>query len=291
MSVTRSIASSPAGLSPAEPTRRYDADFFDADEQALIDAFLRDGHVIVPVENRAGIERIRDHVAAAAAAALDLPAPNDPDAFLNRIHEHVDGLALNPVRLAVIQALNGAGWLRHTYYRLVRQTLATLVGNELAMQRRVNLSIQLPDDDSSLLSVHADSWDGDSPFEVVVWVPLVDCHRSKSMYLLPPAKQAEIEAEWRRFDGQDTEALFRAIAPHVVYLDVPFGTALVFCQNLMHGNRLNAEPETRWSMNCRFKAALSPYADKRLGEFFEPITLRPATRFGMAYQLPESFDE
>ncbi len=291
MSVTRSIASSPAGLSPAEAPRRYDAAFFDPDEQALIDTFLRDGHVIVPVENTAGIERIRDHVAAAAAAALDLPAPNDPDAFLNRIHGHVDGKGLNPVRLAVIQALNGADWLRHTYYRLVRQTLATLVGNELAMQRRVNLSIQLPEDDSSLLSVHADSWDGDSPFEVVVWVPLVDCHRSKSMYLLPPDKQAEIETEWRRFDGKDTEDLFRAIEPHVTYLDVPFGTALVFCQNLMHGNRLNTEPETRWSMNCRFKAALSPYADKRLGEFFEPITLRPATRFGMAYKLPESFDE
>jgi sporadic carbohydrate cluster 2OG-Fe(II) oxygenase len=291
MSLTRSIGSSaPAELSSSAPTR-YDVDFFDADEQALAEAFLRDGHVIVPVEDRAALDRIRDHVAATAAGALGQPAPNDPDAFLNHIHRHVDGKGLNPVRLAVIQGLNGANWLRVAYYRLVRRTLATLVGNELAMQRRVNLSIQLPNDDSSLLSVHADSWDGDSPFEVVVWVPLVDCHSTKSMYLLPPAGQAEVERDWRRFDGADTEDLFKAIEPHVTYLDVPYGTALVFCQNLMHGNRINAEPETRWSMNCRFKAALSPYADKRLGEFFEPITLRPATRLGLAYKLPESFDE
>ena len=29
-------------------------------------------------------------------------------------------------------------------------------------------------------------------------------------------------------------------------------------------------------MNCRFKAVFTPYADKQLGEFFEPITLRAA---------------
>ena len=59
----------------------------------------------------------------------------------------------------------------------------------------------------------------------------------------------------------------------------------------MHGNRINREPETRWSMNCRFKSLFSPYADKRLGEFFEPITIRPATRVGMNHALPGGFAE
>ena len=49
----------------------------------------------------------------------------------------------------------------------------------------------------------------------------------------------------------------------------PYGKVLLFSQNLMHGNRINQEPETRWSMNCRFKSLFSPYAEKRLGEFFE----------------------
>ena len=42
--------------------------------------------------------------------------------------------------------------------------LETIVGNELAMQLRVNLSIQLPGDDSSLLPLHSDVWSGDSQF-------------------------------------------------------------------------------------------------------------------------------
>jgi hypothetical protein len=35
---------------------------------------------------------------------------------------------------------------------------------------------------------------------------------------------------------------------------------------------------------------LSPYDTKRLGEFFEPITVRAATRLGMRHSLPEGFD-
>ncbi|TAK76559.1 MAG: hypothetical protein EPO11_04010, partial [Gammaproteobacteria bacterium] len=66
---------------------------------------------------------------------------------------------------------------------------------------------------------------------------------------------------------------------------------LLFSQNVMHGNRVNRENETRWSMNCRFKNILTPYHGKKLCEFFEPITIRPLTRLGMSYKLPEDFYE
>ena len=58
----------------------------------------------------------------------------------------------------------------------------------------------------------------------------------------------------------------------------------------MHGNRVNETRETRWSMNCRFKGVFTPYAEKNLGEFFEPITLRAASRIGLSYELPDGFD-
>ena len=44
-------------------------------------------------------------------------------------------------------------------------------------------------------------------------------------------------------------------------------------------------------MNCRFKSLMSPYSDKRLGEFFEPITMRAATKFGLDYKFPKGFDD
>ena len=77
--------------------------------------------------------------------------------------------------------------LRKNYYFIAKDILDKIVGNELAMQMRVNLSIQMPNDDSSLLPIHADTWSGDSAYEVVVWIPLVDCYDTKSMYILDPS--------------------------------------------------------------------------------------------------------
>ena len=69
----------------------------------------------------------------------------------------------------------------------------TIVGNELAMQTKINLSIQIPGDDTSLLPVHADTWSGLSPFETVVLMPLVDCYKTKSMFILPSNKSKLIK--------------------------------------------------------------------------------------------------
>ena len=48
--------------------------------------------------------------------------------------------------------------LRKSYFEAAKSALFSLVGNELAMQSRVNLSIQYPNDAKLLTSVHADTW-------------------------------------------------------------------------------------------------------------------------------------
>ena len=63
------------------------------------------------------------------------------------------------------------------------------------------------------------------------------------------------------------------------------------CRHSDARNRVNRESTTRWSFNCRFKGLFTPYADKKLGEFFEPITMRAATRLGLSYRLPSGFSE
>jgi sporadic carbohydrate cluster 2OG-Fe(II) oxygenase len=266
------------------------SDFIAADEQRLIDAFLADYYVVVPVESRPALDRIRTRMAELAAHHLKVATPNDPHAFMDRIGERVDATTLNDLRLAVFSGINAEPWFRPAYLSLARRAVEILVGNELAMQRRVNLSIQLPDDASSLLHTHADVWDGDSAYELVMWLPLVDCFSTKSMYIVPAKQDRAWQGKLAQFAQGTAEALFNAVAGDARFLDVPFGTMLLFSQTVMHGNRVNAEPTTRWSMNCRVKSLLSPYADKKLGEFFEPIVIRPATRIGATYALPRGFN-
>jgi sporadic carbohydrate cluster 2OG-Fe(II) oxygenase len=265
--------------------------FFRDGEECLSAAFLEHGYVIAPAEDRAALDRIRSFVVECAAGFLGLPVPADPAAFLERIGDNVnDAERLNDLRLAVIDALTSAPWFREAYFACGRTALEALVGNELAMQRGIGFSIQLPNDKSSVLPLHSDAWSEDSPFEVVLWIALVDVAATQSMFILTRERDAAWRERIHEFSGKSVDELFVALETDVEYLTIPYGSVLCFTHTLMHGNRVNVESTARWSLNVRFKGLFTPYSDKKLGDFFEPITLRPASRIGIDYRLPTGFD-
>ena len=261
--------------------------FLSDEEKKLTEEYLCQGYVIRPVAYRGALDLIRNKFISLSKQELKVVDEPDTENWLNQIHESVSVEELNDFRIKMIVGINAESEYREQYFNLARPYLESLVGNELAMQLRVNISIQFPNDDSSLLPVHADTWSGDSAFEVVVWIPLVDCYGSKSMYLLPPQKNKDIERTFALHSESSSEDLFHKISNQVQWLEIKYGEVLIFNQALPHGNRVNTEKETRWSMNCRFKGVFTPYGDKKLGEFFEPVTLRAASKTGMEYKLPE----
>ncbi len=208
--------------------------------------------------------------------------------ILNNFHKFVSAKNLNKIRLNIIKKSNSNNQeLRKLYYEIARDHLEILLGNELVMQKRINLSIQLPKDDSSLLPIHSDVWSGDSPYELVVWIPLVDCYKSKSMYILDPKNYKKFYKKTNNKKISKSGNIFKIVNKKVKWLNVKFGQVLLFNQCLPHGNIINREKETRWSLNCRFKSIFSPYQDKRIGEFFEPITIRAVSSYGMNYEFPK----
>jgi len=257
----------------------------------MVHEFLERRYVVAPAEDRTALDRIRALVAAAAATSLGEPEPADPGAYLDDAGSRIDPARLNGVRLDVIAAIERAPWFRDAYYRCAARLLDELVGNELAMQRSVGFSIQLPQDASSLLPLHSDVWSEDSPFEAVLWIPLVDCFGTKSMFVVPHERDAYWRSRLHEFEREGVEAFFEALQDDVRYLDVPYGSVLVFAHTLMHGNRINREANARWSLNVRFKGLFTPYADKRLGDFFEPLVVRPLTRIGLEHGYPTGFSE
>ncbi len=261
------------------------AGFLLPEEKIIADKFIQDGYLISEVEDYSALHELRQALVSKCSSLIKEDHV-ELDEFLNRFHKLIKVEKLNDIRMSLIESVLKEPRVRELYFSLARTTLNTLVGNELVMQKQISLSIQLPHDSSSLLPIHADVWSGDSPFEVVVWIPLVDCYGTKSMFLLPPQPTQELHNKFDQFGSQSSEKLFQSFKKDVEWLEVPFGKVLVFNQNLPHGNRINEENETRWSMNCRFKSLFSPYGDKKLGEFFVPITVRPATKIGMDYSFP-----
>jgi sporadic carbohydrate cluster 2OG-Fe(II) oxygenase len=267
--------------------------FYSAEERDLGRDFLERGYVIREVCDRGALDAIREEVVRLACAHLKCDRPNNADGFLNGIHDVVAPANLNALRLAIYHGINATDWLRPSYFATARRHLELLVGNELAMQGRVNLSIQMSNDDSSILPIHADAFGGETPFQVVAWLPLVDCYRTKSMFILPYEANRQLLPKMAEFRSGGMAQLYDEVKDQLIWLDVPYGSVLVFSTNQLHGNIVNAEPTTRWSMNCRFTGLFTPYTsqEKKLGSFYLPITMRPVSRIGLDYEPPGGFEE
>lgn len=262
------------------------------DEQALTQSFLDNGYVIRPAENMEALDRIRQKIAALTAEHLGVDLPTDTGHFLDHIADLLKPAQLNELRLHLISGLMATDWFRQAYFATAKTLLETLIGNELAMQRNMGMSVLLPDDDSSIVPLHSDAWGSEcSPFEVVLWIPFVDCFRTKSVFICPPDKDRHWRQKLSAFADQGTEALFQAVEPDLVWPEVPYGNVLLFTPTVMHGGRVNQENTTRWSINLRFKGLFTPYAGKRLGEYFDPITIRGASRIGMQFEYPGGFSD
>lgn len=233
--------------------------FISSREQELTEQFLTQGYIVQSVEDMGWLQYIKSIV-----------QPHEPGPIGD----------LNVIKLATMQAINSDSKARLAYYMLAKELLHVIVGNELSMQKKFNLNVQVPNDDKNLLPIHADTWTGDSAFQVVLWVPLVDCYRTKAMWILPPDKAKDFHL------AGSSEEMFKRVESQVKYIDIKYGEVLLFNSTLPHGNRVNREDSTRWSLNCRFKSVFSPYGRKELGEHFEPITLRAASRVGLDYKLP-----
>ena len=200
-------------------------------------------------------------------------------------HEIIDETKLNSLRLHLYRSLNQNEKFTESYVNIFLPQIEALVGNELAIQRSINISIQAPNDETALLPLHSDVWSGDSPFEVVAWLPLTSTSGSASMFILPTFKYGKFSEFLSKNPDSGSEELFQYLSSDLTFVDIKFGQAMIFNQCLPHGNRVNKESFTRWSFNCRFKSLLSPYADKKLGEFFRPLSIKPATLVGLKYEL------
>lgn len=261
--------------------------FLSHNEQEIANKFKKNGYLIAKIKDVKNFQSIQKLVINFLRKNYSISKSLTDDFILNNAHKIIKKNQLNNTRLKIINYLNNKNNFIKDYYMLSKPLLDILVGNELSMQKRINLSIQFPKDKSSLLDLHSDVWSGDSPFEAVVWLPLVNCYKTKSMYILPPNKYKKFEKTFKDKKNNDSKKIFLKIKKDLVWLKVDYGEIVIFNQCLPHGNIVNDTNETRWTFNCRFKSLFTPYNDKKLGEFFVPITLRPLSEIGLNYKLPK----
>ncbi len=250
----------------------------------ISEKYIKSGFIINQIDKTKELNYLTNFIKSNIANFLDIKTKDYLN--LNNLHKYV-GKDLNKLRLFLINKLNKDSRFNEYLFEIAKKEIFEIVGNELAMQKNVNLSIQCPNDDSSLLPIHSDTWDGNSPFESVLWVPFVDCSKTKSMFILNAQKYDKFEKAFKKKEVKSANDLYKNLKPHIEFIKIKHGEFMLFNQNLPHGNIINNSNETRISLNCRFKSLFSPYRQKELGSFFKPLIIRPASRIGLKYKFPE----
>ncbi len=213
---------------------------------------------------------------------------NPKDFFVN-LHKFISLKELNNFRVKIIKSVNNDKKFRENYYLVAKELLDELVGNELAMQNKISLSFQMPYDKNSQLPMHSDIYAGESPFEVVIWIPLMDVQaNNQSMYITSPKFNKQINKEVTTTKTKTLNQLYKKYKNKFKFLKINFGEVLVFTPILQHGNVINTTNNTRISLNCRFKSLLSPYdvfskTHRNIPHFYRPLEIKPMTKIGFNF--------
>ena len=213
---------------------------------------------------------------------------NTKDFFIN-LHKFISLQELNNFRVKIIKSINNNDKFRENYYLVAKELLDELVGNELAMQNKISLSFQMPYDKNSQLPMHSDIYAGESPFEVVIWIPLMDVQaNNQSMYITSPKHNKQINKEVTTTKTKTLTQLYAKYKNKFKFLKINFGEVLIFTPILQHGNVINTTNSTRISLNCRFKSLLSPYdvfskTHRNIPHFYRPLQIKPMTKIGFNF--------
>lgn len=207
---------------------------------------------------------------------------------LTNIHNQFNVNELNDQRIKLFRKINNTKNWEEKYYKIFIKPLNELVGNEISIQNKLNLSIQFPHDSLSQVPMHTDRAGGQSLYEVVAWLSLTDAKKTASMYITSPETTKSILKDLPKYEDKGLQLLEKKYLKEFKFLNVKKGDAVIFSSNLYHGNVVNKERKTRISVNCRFKNLWSPefkkYPNERVtGSFYKPLSISPVSSFGLSF--------
>lgn len=246
------------------------------------------GYEIYDANNIKKLDKIKNDIYKIFIKNFKLKEKNANLGF-NNFHKLIDSRAkitINSKRIKVINEINSNKKLGQSIFNLFENQISNLFGYDILIQKNINLVIQMPNDPNPS-EIHRDA-PLNSSYEVVLWLPLVDCFSTKSMYILDYKSSNKClnilkknKLKWKNFEKI---AKSKSKNPRVNY-----GQALFFHSGLLHGSNINKTNETRISLNLRFKNLFSPSGLKNQLQYYKPLRISNITKIGAIIDSQEIF--
>ncbi len=248
-------------------------------------SFLKNGYYIFNL-NKSELQKLRNLLISEIKSFTKLKKIN-----LDYFHNQFSLNKLNNLRLHLYKKININKNFSRLVFKSSEKIIDELVGNELVTSN-INFSIQCPKDDTSLLSMHTDFFAGESLFQVNLWIPFVNVKKTNSMFIISPENSIKILRQIKNKSNFDFSKIEKKYRSKIKWLKLNYGQGLVFSPNCLHGNKVNNEKTTRWSINVRYKNIFSPYSkkfvnEKRIGNFYKILKPKIITKFNLKYNFDE----
>ncbi len=236
---------------------------------AINEHFLTQGWILLDLPRPDIINSIRQQLEAKLKQVT-----NSSKASLERYHEIAqDDEKHNAWQIELTQYFRDAGFGPQIIKEQV-DFFRPFLGPDLLVQESPYLRITRPGKEQDNIGFHRDTTYGGSPYEVSVWIPLVETSEENSISVYPgsniqpessfPVKQeksAHIEK------GSPLHSIGFLYSPQVLQIDVKDkmltipaspGQAVIFSLSTLHGSVVNKSTLSRWRVNTRVLKKLAP---------------------------------
>jgi len=255
----------------------------------MINNNFKNGFEIVKAEDFSKLNSLRKNIYLETKKIFNIPE-KDPSIGFNNFHKYVKNLSateINTKKVKLIKKISNKFDFGEIVFNSFEKIITKTLGPDILVQKTCNFVIQVPRDPNPS-SIHRDA-PFNSAYEVVVWIPLVDCYKTKSMYILDKRSTDKSlkflnknKNNWKKFENYAKKL---SINP-----SISFGQGLFFFSGLIHGSEINREKETRISLNVRFKNLFAPSGIKNQYQFFKPLRISNIAKMGAEVEAGEIFD-
>lgn len=197
------------------------------------------------------------------------------DNSFENFHYNVNFEEINNIRMKIIKTINTKKDLKKNIYLSGKSFLDNALGTDIVVQKNINLAIQMPHDTSRPL-FHKDT-PLSSKYEIVFWIPLVDCKETMCMTMIDKKYHDEADNLLNNVHKNSGNILEKFSKKKGTYIPLKFGEAIIFSTDNFHFIPINKTKKTRWSLNLRFKNLFTPYGERNLLDYFEVLKTSPIT--------------
>ena len=247
-----------------------------------IDTFNSKGYSILDVEDIHSIDMVKTYLADYFRHKFNMSGTDDY--ILNHAHncdKNLDDVMANNLVMELIQYFRKAYKMDEVVYNSIKSFIDYFLGQDIASQKNPNIVFQYPYS-NRFSELHTDA-PNNSKFELVCWLPLVNCYDSKSFFILEQAKSKELLDLYRNNNYASWNDFKEDCINNAIHLTINYGQVLIFWSGLLHGSLINTTNESRFSLNTRFKQLYAPCGLKSPFVFYDVFKSSSISRFAQEF--------